>query len=174
MTCATGCKCEKPDNGETIFCDRHQVEKSLALWERCCERTKWWRSWEERRGPGQVAPPEGTSRQTRSGGGCGKKPVNALVSGPGTELKRLLKRISILGTGGCGCNAMATKMDIWGPAGCREPEHRAEILDHMQKEAAKRKLPFVRTAADGLVEFAIRKAEWGSRPGIPLQNRPGR
>ncbi len=73
MTCATGCKCEKPDNGETIFCDRHQVEKSLALWERCCERTKWWRSWEERRGPGQVAPPEGTSRQTRSGGGCGGK-----------------------------------------------------------------------------------------------------
>ncbi len=159
------CECNIPTGG-AILCKRHDCRKNARMVELCRlgaagqqPGLSYWDAWEAGIGPRQPA-----TVRTRS---HLHSPTYA-QEGPGTELKRLLKRLSILGTGRCGCNSMAAKMDRWGPDGCREPENRAEILDQMQKEAAKRKLPFVRTAADGLVEFAIRKAEWGSRPGIPL------
>ena len=38
---------------------------------------------------------------------------------------------------GCNCPGWITKMNAWGPAGCRE--HRKEIIDHMIEEAERRK-----------------------------------
>jgi hypothetical protein len=84
-------------------------------------------------------------------------PLTARLTGPGSSLKRLLSRIGIVATGSCGCNSMAAQMDRGGPAWCRE--HIEEIVDVMQAEAEKRKLPFLRIGAAALVKLAIRAAE---------------
>lgn len=49
-------------------------------------------------------------------------------------------------------------MDAWGPDGCET--HLEKIVDHLEREAKKRKLPipFRRTLARLLVRRAIRKA----------------
>jgi hypothetical protein len=84
-------------------------------------------------------------------------PLTARLAGPGSSLKHLLSRIGIVATGSCDCNAMARMMDREGPAWCRE--HIEEIVDVMQAEAEKRKLPFLRIGAAALVKLAIRAAE---------------
>ena len=79
-------------------------------------------------------------------------------TGPGTELSNLLKWFNIHAKEkGCGCKSMQKKMDKGGPQWCRD--HKEEILAHLEKEAKKRKLPFVRLAAGKLVDLAIRRAE---------------
>jgi len=80
------------------------------------------------------------------------------TTGPGTELKALLAKWGIVETGGCNCRAMARKMDTWGVDGCEE--HMDEILDHMEAEATKRRLPipFRRSLTKLLVNRAIRNA----------------
>ena len=96
-------------------------------------------------------PPADT---TPPGGRTMTKPTG----GPGTELKRLLGSFGIKSKEkGCGCRSMALKMDRWQAEGCRQ--HKAEIIDHLAKEAEKRKLPFIRLAAEKLVDLAIRRAE---------------
>ena len=80
------------------------------------------------------------------------------TTGPGTELKQLLSWFNIrVKENGCGCKSMQKKMDRGGPQWCRE--HKEEILAHLEKEAKKRKLPFIRLAAGKLVDLAIRRAE---------------
>lgn len=79
---------------------------------------------------------------------CKIVPRSPLPCGPGCQLRKLLKEIGFTESG-CGCAEMAAKMDRWGPAGCIE--HMAEILDHLQAEAVKRKQSFDR----GLVEIAV-------------------
>jgi len=78
--------------------------------------------------------------------------------GPGTALKQILGRFGIVEKRKCKCKAMAYKMDQWGVDGCLE--RMDTILDHMEKEAAKRKLnfPFCRSLARLLVMRAIRAA----------------
>ena len=142
------CPCEKPDGTASAYDCEHL---GCRMTPRYCgmyqTRPDYRQAWDEGRGPGQVV-------KTHAARDAPNK------CGPGTELKRLLKRLFIRDTGGCGCNAMAAKMNRWGCDGCRESDHRAEILDCMAKEAAKRKyLPFVRIAADGMLEFAIKIAE---------------
>jgi hypothetical protein len=78
-------------------------------------------------------------------------------AGPGSELKRLLARFGIRAAADCPCNGHAAEMDRGGPEWCRANlEH---ITDWLAEEAARRKLPFVRTAARLLVTRAIRNAE---------------
>ena len=82
------------------------------------------------------------------------------TTGPGTELANLLKWFGIKAKEkGCGCKSMQKKMDKNGAQWCRD--HKDEILDHLAKEANKRGLPFVRLAAEKLVDLAIRRAERG-------------
>ena len=78
------------------------------------------------------------------------------TGGPGTELKRLLGSFGIQSKEkGCGCRSMALKMDKPGWA----VSHKKEIVDHLAAEAKKRRLPFIRLAAEKLVDLAIRRAE---------------
>jgi hypothetical protein len=77
-------------------------------------------------------------------------------TGPGTELKNLLRNFGITPTEGCGCNGHAAVMNAEGPDWCWE--HLEEIIDWMEKEAKKRGLPFVRLASRILVKRAIHNA----------------
>lgn len=79
--------------------------------------------------------------------------------GPGTELKRYLKKIGIEATPNCRCNSRALQMDIWGPALCREKIE--EILDWLKEESEARQMGhlYVRPAVKIMVYAAIRAAE---------------
>ena len=88
----------------------------------------------------------------------GGRTMTTTTGGPGTELKKLLGSFGIRSKEkGCGCRSYQKKMDKGGPQWCRD--HKQEIIDHLAKEAKKRKLPFIRLAAEKLVELAIRRAE---------------
>lgn len=84
----------------------------------------------------------------------------APTSGPGTELKKLLRRVGIVATPNCSCNARAHRMD---EEEAREPgwceAHLDEIVGWMREEAEKRKLPFMDMAGRLLVRRAIRLAK---------------
>jgi hypothetical protein len=78
------------------------------------------------------------------------------TSGPGTELKKLLKLIRITATPDCACNARARTMD---ERGCDWCEANIDmIVGWLREEAANRKLPFVDAAGRMLVRRAIRNA----------------
>ena len=80
--------------------------------------------------------------------------------GPGTHLANLLKWFNIHAKEkGCGCKSMEKKMNRGGPQWCRD--HKEEILAHLEKEAKKRKLPFIKLAASKLIDLAIRRSERG-------------
>ena len=82
------------------------------------------------------------------------------TTGPGTQLKTMLGWFNIKAKEkGCGCKSWQKKMDGGGPQWCRD--HKEEILAHLEKEAKKRGLPFVKLAASKLVDLAIRRAERG-------------
>ena len=78
------------------------------------------------------------------------------AKGPGTELKRLLKRLGIKKGRGCSCQAFARKMNLWGVDGCEE--RMDEIIEHLRGQATKRGLPFIERVARLLVRWAIRNA----------------
>lgn len=97
-------------------------------------------------------------------GGRGVQPVGTPPlpqDGPGTELKNLLASIGITAAKDCSCKAMATKMNQWGPDGCRK--NRAVIVQHLEKAAAKRgwaaKLLARGFVLGALVDRAISQAE---------------
>jgi hypothetical protein len=73
--------------------------------------------------------------------------------GPGTELKRLLAKVGIYPTPECKCTQRATAMDSEGPDWCRENVE--TIVDWLEEESTRRKLPFVRLAGKLLVLRAI-------------------
>lgn len=78
-------------------------------------------------------------------------------SGPGTELKALLKDwLGIQASPNCSCNARARQMDEWGPELCEE--NLPTIVGWLEEQAKARKLPFVRFAAEQAVKLAIRRA----------------
>lgn len=81
---------------------------------------------------------------------------NPPEAGPGTELKALLAKFGIHASPTCGCNAMAQKMNVWGPD--ESLNHLEEIVDVMEETAKKRGLPFLRSAAKLLVRRAISKS----------------
>lgn len=79
------------------------------------------------------------------------------TSGPGTELKKLLKKVGIVAAPGCSCNKRARIMDEKGCDWCRENVEM--IVDWLGEEASKRKLPFFRAVGKMLVNRAIRNAD---------------
>lgn len=81
----------------------------------------------------------------------------APTSGPGTELKGLLKDwLGIQASPNCSCNARARQMDEWGPDLCEQ--NLQTIVGWLEEQAKARKLPFVRFAAEQAVKLAIRRA----------------
>ena len=77
-------------------------------------------------------------------------------AGPGTELKKLLKRVGITATPTCSCNARARTMDeeeAKEPGWCEA--HLDEIVGWLREEANKRGLPFFDSAGKLLVKKAI-------------------
>lgn len=84
-------------------------------------------------------------------------PQQAPTSGPGTELKALLKDwLGIQASPNCSCNARARQMDEWGPDLCEQ--NLQTIVGWLEEQARGRKLPFVRLAAEQAVKLAIRRA----------------
>lgn len=77
-------------------------------------------------------------------------------TGPGTQLKGLLKLIGITASPNCSCNARAAQMDEWGPDECEA--RMEEIVTWLGEEAKRRHLPYVRLAGEQLVKLAIRRA----------------
>jgi hypothetical protein len=86
-----------------------------------------------------------------------------VTSGPGTELKALLATIGIVASPTCKCNAMARRMDAWGPD--ESLAHMEEIVDVMEETAKARKLPFLRAGARQMVRLACWKARRKTRQG---------
>ena len=81
-------------------------------------------------------------------------------TGPGTHLKEMLEAWGIHAKkgGGCKCKDMEVKMNRLGSA-CKEPKNLQMIVDHLQAEAKKRNLPFVRKVGEMLVLRAVKKFE---------------
>lgn len=102
-----------------------------------------------------------TSMAARAGGSA-VTPARP-PSGPGTELKKLLKLVGITATPNCPCNARAAQMDAWGPDECEK--RLDEIVDWLGEEAGRRRIPFVRMAATQVVRLAIRRARNAARSG---------
>jgi len=50
--------------------------------------------------------------------------------GPGTHLRIMIYQLGAYHTDGCNCPEWVTKMNAWGPAGCRE--HLREIMLQLQ------------------------------------------
>lgn len=74
----------------------------------------------------------------------------------GTELARLLRWFGLRHRHGCGCRRHAALMDR---RGCDWCERNIElIVDWMEEEAGKRRLPFMRAGARRLARLAIRRA----------------
>jgi len=82
------------------------------------------------------------------------------TSGPGTELKALLSKIGITSSPTCSCNKRASLMDARGIPWCEENVE--TICDWLQEEAAKRNLPFLRSAGKLLIRMALRNAKKGT------------
>ena len=91
----------------------------------------------------------------------GRTMTTTKTTGPGTELKNTLASWGIHPKkgGGCKCKDMEAKMNRGGPQWCRD--HKEEILAHLEKEAKKRGLPFIKLAASKLIDLAIRRSERG-------------
>jgi hypothetical protein len=69
-------------------------------------------------------------------------------SGPGTELKQIIKEIGI--RIGCAlCREWELKMNAWGIDGCKE--HRQEIIDRLREAASEASWSQTFTAASGLL-----------------------
>jgi hypothetical protein len=70
-------------------------------------------------------------------GGSGQ-PVATVNRGPGAELSAMLAEIGVSAVEGCGCEALAAKMNLWGADGCREK--RQFIARKLKQNAKKLKL----------------------------------
>jgi len=83
-------------------------------------------------------------------------PADRQPSGPGVELKALLKTIGIVASPNCSCNKRAKIMDEKGCDWCAE--HIEEIDGWLAEEAKKRKLPYLSLAGKTLIRLAIHRA----------------
>jgi hypothetical protein len=80
------------------------------------------------------------------------------AGGPGTELKRLIKKWLRIDPAACStCGQRAAEMDRRGPAWCCENLDR--IVGWLEEAARDRKLPFVKSFAKLLILKAIRTAK---------------
>lgn len=103
------------------------------------------------------APKPGFIEATQNPKAAVEPPPVPKGSGPGTELKALLKDwLGIQASPNCSCNARARQMDEWGPDMCEQ--NIPTIVGWLEEQAKARKLPFVRFAAEQAVKLAIRRA----------------
>lgn len=80
----------------------------------------------------------------------------ALLPGPGAELKSLLSYIGITSTPSCPCNQRAKVMNERGCDWCEE--NIETISGWLEEEAKKRNLPYMHAAGKMLIRLAIRRA----------------
>jgi len=121
-------------NCDTLTCDRCKKKSSSCDIKRNC------RPWEDNEKD--------------------KKHKSSIPTGPGTELKKLLSRIGIQSKNGCGCSDKARHIDYMEIIEPGWAEKNVElIVDYLEEEAKKRKLPFLRAGAKVLVKLAIRRAK---------------
>ena len=160
-----GCECEIPETGR-IRCDRHGCQKDKTQVKLCQAGGKYWAAWEactmagQDCFTGQVLEP--LDRPVRGSIRVVRKPSDkATAGGPGTELKRLLRRVGIRPTANCKCNAHARKMDRNGVDWCEA--NTDTILAWLAAESSRRGLPFVRAAGMAIIRLAIRRARRTSR-----------
>lgn len=85
-----------------------------------------------------------------------KATAASVSGGPGTELKKLLKRFGIVAKPSCSCNGRAQEMDMYGCDWCEQ--NMARIVGWLREEAARRKLPFADFVGRTLVKVAIARA----------------
>jgi len=78
-------------------------------------------------------------------------------SGPGTELKKLLKRFGITPTVNCKCNDRAAQMDRNGADWCKA--NLETIVGWLAEEAKSRHLPFSPFVGRRIIRRAIRNAK---------------
>jgi len=78
------------------------------------------------------------------------------ISGPGTELKKLLAKVGITATPDCACNARAAEMDRQGVEWCEANVD--TIVGWLREQAQARGLPFLDLAGRLLVRRAIANA----------------
>lgn len=83
--------------------------------------------------------------------------VNTIKGGVGSELKKLLSYININSSPNCACNARASTMDEKGIQWCKD--NKDTIIDWLEEEAKKRRLPFIRYGAKKILDLAIYRAE---------------
>ena len=95
-------------------------------------------------------------RELNTGSYAGRREF--VLSGPGTELSRLLKRFGIEPTPTCQCRDKQQQMDLWGCDECSKPERIEEVVKVMREEAAARGLPFIDAVGRMLVKRAIANA----------------
>jgi hypothetical protein len=100
-----------------------------------------------------------------------REPKPLATSGPGAELKKLLKRIGIVSKPNCSCNAHARRMDEMGCDWCAA--NVPTITEWMRGEAAKRKLPFIATLAGLMVRRAIHNARKEASNNATKENAEG-
>lgn len=77
--------------------------------------------------------------------------------GPGTELKRLLRRVGIHSTPQCLCDQRSIVMDEEGPEWC--VDNISLICNWMQEECETRGIPFNQMIAKLFIMTAIRNAK---------------
>lgn len=103
------------------FCKRHGVEKDDRHLHLCQHSKVVFDMWERGVGPGhKVQDPQTPTFITEPSSTKIKSPSPVVVSknGPGSFLK---KRFAELGVPPCqSCSVLASKMDAWGPEGCRQ------------------------------------------------------
>ena len=80
------------------------------------------------------------------------------TAGPGTQLAKTLASWGFKEGKSCKCKSMERSMNKWGSA-CATDPHLTTIVDHLEKEAKKRGLPFVRKLGEMLVKRAVRQSE---------------
>lgn len=145
------CRCPEPG-----WCPYHQVNKPPGWWGLCQRRPEYRRAWAEGRGPGQDPPRNGP----------GPTP-----GGPGTEFAKLAGMLGYHQQPGCNCQALATKMDAWGPAECRRRiKCIVRDIDANYRDIKGRQLGGAkRVAVAGLVRLACVLAERRQPPANPAE-----
>jgi hypothetical protein len=83
--------------------------------------------------------------------------AHKMATGVGTELKKLLSMLGIKTTPDCSCNTRARIMNEKGINWVKQNQEL--IISWMREEAAKRKLPFFKLAAQKILSIAISRAE---------------
>ena len=148
--CAKNGRPELEGDGNTFFCTTHNCYKTPHFYDLCRTKSGYWKQWEKDQGPGQFKIANNKNKRPSR---KRKKPKG----GAGTELKLLLQKFWIANKEDCGCDKMANEMNQKGTVWCRD--NAEDILNHMKKQAKKRKLPFVKIAASKLLQIAIKRAE---------------